>query len=475
MKILKRIFYYERVIRMNDFDKLHEECGVFGVWNATARQAAKDIYYGLLALQHRGQEAAGIAVCDTFGEKGNICLHKEMGLVSEVFDEETLNKLNGNIGIGHVRYSTTGGSSIENAQPLVYYYLKGTLALVHNGNIVNASKLKDELYNEGTVFRATTDSEVLTTLIAKKRAESPSIEEAVKKAAPMLEGGYALIIMSPRKLVAVRDPLGLKPLCIGKTKDGYVVASENCALNGIGATFLRDVEPGEIITISKNGLNSDRSMCQEKRAHCVFEYIYFSRLDSKLDDISVYGARFRGGEALAKAYPVDADIVTGVPESGMCAAAGYASASGLPFVHAFHKNSYIGRTFIKPTQEERENAVHMKLNVLGDVVKGKRLVLIDDSIVRGTTIKNLITMLRDNGAKEVHVRISSPPFLHPCFYGTDVPDNSQLIANRFSVDEICKNIGADSLGYMRLEDLKYMTGDLPLCSACFDGNYPTPV
>lgn len=455
-------------------DKLHEECGVFGVWNEDRSEAAHDIYCGLIALQHRGQEAAGIAVCDTYGEKGNICLHKDMGLVTEVFDEETLsNKLKGNIGVGHVRYSTTGGSLIENAQPLVYHYLKGTLALVHNGNIVNCQQLKEEMFEAGDVFQATTDTEVIAHLIAKMRAATPSIQEAVKAAAPKLIGGYALIIMSPRKLVVMRDPLGLKPLCIGKTTTGYVVSSESCALAAVGAEFIRDVEPGEILSISRRGLISDRSLCDKAHAHCVFEYIYFARLDSTLDDISVYGARFRGGQALAEAYPVDADIVSGVPESGMTAAAGYAHQAGIPFVHAFHKNSYIGRTFIKPTQKERENAVHMKLNVLADVVKGKRLVLIDDSIVRGTTIANLIKMLREAGVLEVHVRISSPPFLYPCYYGTDVPDNSQLIAGRLSIDQICEQIGADSLGYMRLEDLQKMTGDLPLCKACFEGVYPT--
>lgn len=458
-------------------DAVHEECGVFGVWNRDGLDAAHDIYYGLVAQQHRGQEAAGIAVCDTWGEKDNICLKKDMGLVSEVFDSDELDKLKGNIGIGHVRYSTTGDSCVENAQPLTYYYLKGTLALVHNGNIVNADELKQSFFDKGSLFRATTDSEVVASLIAKMRAETGSIEEAVKKAAPHLIGGYALIIMSPRKLVAVRDPLGLKPLCIGKTEKGYVVASESCALAGIGAEFIRDVKPGEVITFSKHGMSSDESLCgsAKREARCVFEYIYFSRLDSVIDGISIYGARFRGGQALADAYPVEADIVSGVPESGMAAAAGYADRAKLPFVHAFHKNSYIGRTFIKPTQTERESAVHMKLNVLEDVVKDKRLVLIDDSIVRGTTMANLIKMLRHAGAKEVHVRISSPPFLHPCYYGTDVPDNSQLIANRFSVEEIKEMIGADSLGYMRLEDLKAMTGDLPLCSACFDGDYPTAV
>lgn len=456
-------------------DSINEECGVFGVWNEDQQEAAHDIYCGLLALQHRGQEAAGIAVCDTYGEKGNICLHKQMGLVSEVFNEDNLSKLKGNIGIGHVRYSTTGDSSIENAQPLVYYYLKGTLALVHNGNIVNCNELKQKMFEEGEVFRATTDTEVIAELIAKMRSKTGSIEEAVKAAAPSLIGGYALIIMSPRKLVVVRDPLGIKPLCIGKINTGWVVASESCALSAVGAEFVRDVEPGEVLTISRKGLVSDRSMCGQKQAHCVFEYIYFSRLDSKIDNISVHSARFKGGQALADAYPVDVDIVTGVPESGMAAAAGYADRAGIPFVHAFHKNSYIGRTFIKPTQKERESAVHMKLNVLEDVVKGKKMVLIDDSIVRGTTIANLIKMLRKAGAVEVHVRISSPPFLYPCYYGTDVPDNSQLIANKMTTEEICAQIGADSLGYMRLEDLEKMTGDLPICKACFEGKYPTKV
>lgn len=458
-------------------EKLHEECGVFGVWNETEDAAAHDIYCGLTALQHRGQEAAGIAVCDTYGEKDNLCLYKDKGLVSEIFNENTLEGLKGNIGVGHVRYSTTGDDRIENVQPLVYYYLKGTLALVHNGNIVNSDELKQKLYDDGLVFRATTDSEVIACLVAQKRAHTGSIEEAVKLAAPELVGGYAIIIMSPRKLVAMRDPLGLKPLCIGKTKTGYVVASESCAFSAVGAEFIRDVKPGEIITISRRGIESDTELCKTDNtcAHCVFEYIYFARLDSVMDDISIYGARFRGGQALADAYPVKADLVTGVPESGMTAAQGYAYQSGIPFAQAFHKNSYIGRTFIKPTQKERETAVHMKLNVLTDAVKGKDIVLIDDSIVRGTTIANLINMLRFAGARKVHVRISSPPFLHPCYYGTDVPDNTQLIANKLSVDEICKQIGADSLGYMRIEDLSRMTGDLPLCTACFSGKYPTNV
>lgn len=453
--------------------EIHEECGVFGVWSKEEKQVAHSIYYGLTALQHRGQEAAGIAVCNTYGEKDNVSYYKNLGLVSEVFDEATLNGLNGNIGIGHVRYSTTGDCNVENAQPLVYHYMKGSLALVHNGNIVNAKSLKEELSNDGVMFRATTDSEVVACLIAKMRAQSPSIEAAVKLAAHKLEGGYALLIMSPRKIVAVRDPWGLKPLCIGKKGDDYYFASESCALTTVGATYLRDVIPGEIVTASVNGIKSEFIDQKQNLAHCIFEYIYFARLDSKIDGISVYNSRINGGKALAKAYPVEADIVTGVPESGITAAFGYAQESGIPFAYAFYKNSYIGRSFIKPTQEEREQAVHMKLSVLSDVVAGKRIVLIDDSIVRGTTIKNLISLLRNAGATQIHVRISSPPFLHPCYYGTDVPDNSQLIANNYSTESIREMIGADSLGYMRLEDLGSLVGDMPVCKACFDGKYPT--
>ena len=468
-------FAVTRLWRMVMTDKLHEECGVFGIWKKNGQDASLDIYHGLLSLQHRGQEAAGIAVCNTYGERGNICIHKDMGLVTEVFDESLLTDLQGNIGVGHVRYSTTGDSTIRNAQPIAFQYLKGTLALVHNGNIVNASDIKSELLRDGSVFHATSDSEVVATLIAKIRAHTGSIEEAVREMIPRLKGGYALIIMSPRKIIAVRDPWGIKPLCLGKAEDGYAVASESCALTSVEAEFIRDIRPGEIVTLSKDGMASDTSMCtdQASYAHCIFEYIYFARLDSSIDGVGIYDARFRGGMALAKAHPADADIVTGVPESGLTAAEGFAHGCGLPFVRAFHKNSYIGRTFIKPTDKERHSAVHMKLGVIPGSVSGKRVVLIDDSIVRGTTISNLITMLRYAGAKEVHVRISSPPFLYPCYYGTDVPDNSQLIANRYSIEEIKRQIGADSLAYMRLEDLSIMVEGAPICKACFDGIYPT--
>lgn len=453
-------------------DKLHEECGVFGVWSDKKINAAKDIYYGLVALQHRGQESAGIVVCDTKGPLGNICTHKGMGLVSEIFDHNTLDSLNGNIGIGHVRYSTTGASTTANAQPVFLNYLKGTLALAHNGNITNADMFRDELIKQGAHFNGTTDSEVIAYKIAMERLEVPSIEEAAINVARELKGGYALLILSPQKLIAIRDPLGLKPLCLGEKDGTYFVASESAAIYSVGAKFVRDIEPGETISISDEGITSDMSLRIEKRAHCIFEYIYFARQDSVIDGISVYEARVRGGHSLAKRFPVDADVVTGVPESGIPAAVGFAEASGIPFKLAFHKNSYVGRTFIKPSQEERVSSVHMKLNLIASVVKDKRVVLIDDSIVRGTTITNLISTMREAGAKEVHVRISSPPFLYPCYYGTDVPDNKELIANKFSTAEICKNIGADSLEYMHIEDLKDMTGDLGLCKACFDNNYP---
>ena len=455
-----------------DDDKLHEEFGVFGIWSTDNINAAQYIYYGLVALQHRGQESAGIVVCDTCGPIGNINAHKGMGLVSEVFPADLLDKLRGNIGIGHVRYSTTGASCEENAQPIFLNYAKGTLALAHNGNVTNAGKMREELEAEGAIFRGTTDSEVIAYKIAEERMSLASIEEAVCKVSRELTGGYALLIVSPQKLIGVRDPYGLKPLCLGRRDNSYILASESTALAAVDAEFVRDILPGEMISITRNGVESSIIMSVTTKDHCIFEYIYFARLDSVIDGVSVYDARVRGGMALARRYPVDADVVTGVPDSGLAAAAGYARESGIPFQLAFSKNSYVGRTFIKPSQEERISAVHMKLRVIESVVRGKKVVLIDDSIVRGTTIANLIVMMRKAGAKEVHVRISSPPFLYPCYYGTDVPDNSQLIANRYSSEEIRQKIGADSLGYMMKEDLNEMTGELEVCKACFDSSYP---
>ena len=455
--------------------EIKEACGVFGIYDFSGDDVASSIYYGLSALQHRGQESCGIAVSATKGPKGNIDSHKGMGLVSEVFKEENLHSLHGNLGIGHVRYSTTGATTLANAQPLVLNYVKGTLALAHNGNLVNAQELRDHLEKNGALFHTTTDSEVIAYCIARERITSKTVEEAILKTAGMIRGAYGLVIASPRKLIGVRDPLGLKPLCLGKRDNAYILASESCALQSVGAEFVRDIRPGEIITITEQGISSDYTLCQEKKAHCIFEYIYFARLDSTMDNINIYDARIRAGAALAKSYPVEADLVCGVPDSGIPAAKGFSEASGIPFGLAFYKNSYVGRTFIKPTQKERENSVRLKLNVLESVVKGKRIVLVDDSIVRGTTIANLIHMLKKAGAVSVHVRISSPPFLYPCYFGTDIPSNKQLIASSHSTEEICSMIGADSLGYMKIEDLQSMVGDLPICKACFDNQYPMKI
>lgn len=460
---------------MEQDTRIKEACGVFGIYNPHGEEAASSIYYGLSSLQHRGQESCGIAVFDTSGPKGNANVHRGMGLVSEVFKDNILQSLHGNLGVGHVRYSTTGETTISNAQPLVLNYIKGTLALAHNGNLVNTKELRDELAQNGAIFHTTTDSEVIAYCIARERVHTKSVEEAILHTASKIKGAYGLVIASPRKLIGVRDPLGLKPLCLGKCDDSYVIASESCALTAIGAQFLRDIRPGEIVTITRNGITSNFDLCQSQQAHCIFEYIYFARLDSKLDGIPVYESRLRAGAALAKAYPADADLVVGVPDSGLAAAQGFSDASGIPFGLAFYKNSYVGRTFIKPTQKERESSVRLKLSVLEPAVRGKNIVLVDDSIVRGTTIANLIHLLKHAGAKNVHVRICSPPFLYPCYFGTDVPSNKQLIASSHSVEEIRQLIGADSLGYMRIEDLQSMVGDLPLCKACFDNKYPMEI
>ena len=455
-----------------NFDKLHEECGVFGIYAPEGENVAEDIYFGLVALQHRGQESAGMSVSDTTGTMENIVTHKDMGLVSEVFTKEILKNIKGNIGVGHVRYSTTGGSSPENAQPFAMKYIKGTLALVHNGNIQNAEELKQEQLYRGQAHYSTSDTEVIAYEIISERVHTKTVEEAVKNAAKKLRGGYACLIKSPRKLIALRDPYGIKPLVLGKRKDSYIIASESAAILSVGGKLIRDVKPGEIITISKDGLQSDFLEETKQKAHCIFEYIYFARNDSVIDGISVHEARVRAGRALAKNDSVEADVVIGVPDSGLVAAEGYALESGIPFALGFHKNSYVGRSFIKPTDEERKSAVQMKLSVLEHVVKGKRVVLIDDSIVRGTTMGQIITMMRSVGAKEVHVRISSPPFLYPCYYGTDVPTAGQLIASEHSTTDICKRIGADSLAYLKQEDFSFMVGDLDLCCACFDNKYP---
>ena len=460
------------MIDITQLDKPHEECGVFGIYEQDGLDISKDIYYGLITLQHRGQESAGISVSDTTGPMGNVITKKGMGLVSEVITKDVLASLKGNIGVGHVRYSTSGGSTPENAQPIAMNYIKGSLALVHNGNIVNAPELKEEQMLRGQAHYTSSDSEIIAYEIISERVKTHSIEEAAKNVAIKLKGGFACVIMSPRKLVAIRDPLGIKPLVMGRRNGAYIFASESSAITTVGGELIRDVRPGEIITVTPNGVVSDESLCANKKAHCIFEYIYFARDDSIIDGIEVGDARRKSGIALARLDDVDADIVCGVPDSGLAAAEGYSEESSIPFAIAFHKNSYIGRSFIKPTKEERSAAVHMKLSVLTSVVKDKSIVLIDDSIVRGTTMRQIIEMLREAGAKSVHVRISSPPFLYPCFYGTDVPSSRQLIAAKHSTEEIRQRIGADSLSYLRIEDFNIMVGDLPLCKACFNNIYP---
>ena len=453
---------------------VHEECGVFGIYDLDGGEVASTIYYGLFALQHRGQESCGIAVSDTEGPKGKVSAHKGMGLCNEVFTPEILEGLKGNIGVGHVRYSTAGSSTRENAQPLVLNYVKGTLGLAHNGNLVNAPELRRELEYTGAIFQTTIDSEVIAYHIARERIVSKTVEEAVGRAMDKLKGAFSLVIMSPRKLIGARDPQGFRPLCIGKRDNAYILASETCALDTIGAEFVRDVLPGEIVTITKDGISSDISRCipPKKQARCIFEYIYFARPDSSFDGVSVYHSRIVAGRCLAKDYPVEADLVVGVPESGNAAALGYSLESGIPYGTAFVKNSYVGRTFIKPKQSSRESSVRVKLNVLKEAVQGKRVVMIDDSIVRGTTSARIVGMLREAGAKEVHVRISAPPFLHPCYFGTDIPSEDQLIAHNRTVEEICEKIGADSLGFLAVERLPEMVGDLSICRACFNGDYP---
>jgi amidophosphoribosyltransferase len=456
-----------------DNSKPHEECGVFGVYSDGGLIPAYATYNGLLALQHRGQESCGIAVND----RGVISYSKDMGLVTEAFNDKILNDLVGQMAVGHVRYSTAGGSVRENAQPLVMRYIKGTLAIAHNGNLTNAYELRHELEHRGCIFQTTIDTEVIAYVIARERVDAPSIEEAIHRAMPKIQGSYSMIIMSPQKLIAARDPHGFRPLCIGKIDNSYVFASETCALDACGAEFVRDVEPGEIVIADKNGLRSIKDPVNVKKSLCVFEYIYFARTDSVIDGISVYEARKEAGRLLARQHPVEADMVIGVPESGIDAAIGYSEESEIPFQKGIVKNSYIGRTFIKPSQSERERSVRIKLNALGTSVKGKRVVMLDDSIVRGTTCARIVSMLKDSGAKEVHLRISSPPFLWPCYYGTDIPSKDDLVACQHSVAEIGEMSFADSIEFLSLENLpKMLQGHCTgYCDACFSGKYPAPV
>jgi len=458
--------------RAAGMDKLGEECGIVGIFNFdTSRDVAKSLYYCLYALQHRGQESAGIATTD--GHRTHF--HKEMGLVHEAFNEEKLKGLKGNIGIGHVRYSTTGDSKVTNAQPLAVRYRGGSITLAHNGNLVNAAELRDCLEENGVVFQTTIDSEVIVNLIA--RFSSEGIVNAIEQTMEMVRGAYTLVVMTEDSLIGIRDPYGLRPLCLGKTEDGCVLASESCALDIIGAEFVRDVEPGEIIVIDKDGLRSKRVQSKCRRASCIFEYIYFARPDSVMDGTSVYEARKNAGRILAEEHPVEADLVIAVPDTSIPAAVGYAEASGIPFGEGLIKNRYVGRTFIQPEQELRETAVRLKLNPLRYNVSGKRIVMIDDSIVRGTTSRQIVNSLKMAGAREVHLRISSPPVTHSCYFGIDTPDREQLIGARKTPEQIAEEIGADSLGYLSVDGLVRSVGKPAeqLCLACFTGDYPMEV
>ena len=456
---------------------LREECGVFGVFSPQTSDVASTAYYGLFALQHRGQESCGIVVNDD----GIFQSYKDTGLVNDVFTPQILAKLGeGNMAVGHVRYGTTGGNDRSNAQPIVVNHIKGRMALAHNGNIVNCEQLRRELELEGSIFSTTSDTEVISYIITKERLKAPSIEQAVNQAMRRVKGAYSLVIMSPSKLIAVRDAHGFRPLCYGKTEDGrYVVASESCALDAVSAKFIRDIRPGEIVVFDQDGARSITDHCGEADGSlCVFEYIYFARPDSVIDGCSVHNARMRAGAFLALEHPVQADVVIGVPDSGLDAAVGYAKQAGIPYEIGFIKNKYIGRTFIQPGQKSREDKVKIKLNPIADVVRGKRIVMIDDSIVRGTTSARIVKLLREEGAKEIHMRVSAPPFLNPCYYGTDIDSRENLIAASHSVEEIAKIIGVDSLGYLSVESVKQIAKGLHgagYCTACFNGDYPTEI
>ncbi len=454
-------------------EKLHEECGVFGIYDMDGHDSAKITYYALYALQHRGQQSCGIAVNDD----GNITCTKGMGLVPDTFNDEVLKNLKGNIAVGHVNYTKGSESYRESAQPMARNYRKGTLTIANNGSLINAYELRKELEENGALFSSTSDAEVIASVIARERITSHSIEEAVNRMMKIIKGSYSLIVMSPRKLIGCRDPYGMRPLALGKLDNSYILASETCAFDAIGAEFIRDLEPGEIVVIEDGEVTAITDNVSGKKGVCVFEYIYFARPDSEIDGISVYEARKNAGKVLAQEHPVEADLVFGVPDSGLCAAIGYSEESGIPYGYGLIKNRYIGRTFIQPTQSERQNLVKIKLNVLGDAVRGKRVVMVDDSIVRGTTIRDIVRMLKDAGALEVHVRISSPPFRYPCYFGTDVPSANHLIACRMTLDEIAKEIEADSLGYLSVEGVsKILPGrSNGYCDGCFTGKYPMDV
>jgi amidophosphoribosyltransferase len=454
---------------------LHEECGVFGIYSRESTDVASISYAALYALQHRGQESCGIVVND----RGIFTHHKDLGLVPEVFGKHQLDKLGqGNISIGHVRYSTTGNSNRVNAQPLVVRHVKGPMAIAHNGNLINAQELRKRYELMGGIFQSTNDTEAISYAITEQRLRQSSIEEAVEHAMYDLKGAYSLVIMSPQKLIAARDPNGFRPLVMGKFSDGSVVfASETCALDSIGADYVRDLMPGEIVVVDKDGERSITRHCGRASTMCVFEFVYFARPDSVIEGCSVHSARLRAGELLWNEHPVEADVVVGVPDSGLDAALGLSHASGIPYGVGFIKNRYVGRTFIQPSQAQRTNAVKIKLNVVKEVVRGKRVILVDDSIVRGTTSARIVNLLREAGAKEVHFRVSCPPFTNPCYFGTDIDSKENLIACKYTIPEICEKIGADSLGYLSIDGVKSIAdkAGCGFCTGCFTGEYPLEV
>ncbi|MCR4891010.1 MAG: amidophosphoribosyltransferase [Lachnospiraceae bacterium] len=453
---------------------IHEDCGVFGIISKSRANLAAMTYYGLYALQHRGQESCGIVVNDD----GLFSSHKDLGLVNEVFSHRELSALpDGTMAVGHVRYGTTGGSSRRNCQPIEVNHQKGKMAVAHNGNLSNAAILRDQLELSGAIFHTTSDTEIIAYILTRERLRTSSIEDALSEAMKVLDGAYSLILMSSQKLICARDPYGFRPLCFGKTADGaYVAASESCALKAVGAEFIRDVEPGEILVFSQDGYVSRKEHCLEKpKKLCVFEYIYFARPDSVIDGLSVHKFRLSAGAVLARHFPAEADLVIGAPDSGLDAALGFSRESGIPYGIGLIKNKYIGRTFISPGQSARIDSVRIKLSAVEESLRGKRVVLVDDSIVRGNTMQRVVQLLRDAGAREVHVRISAPPFLHPCYYGTDIDSEEHLIACKYSIPEIAKQIGADSLGYLPLDSLEELVGGAGFCSACFSGQYPTSI
>jgi amidophosphoribosyltransferase len=449
---------------------IHEECGVFGVYDP-AGGCAETTYYALYALQHRGQEACGIAA----NNNREIVYHKDVGLVGDVLDVQQLREMNGTMAIGHVRYATTGAGQRKNAQPFVVKYIKQQLAVVHNGNLVNTEHLRNYFERRGAIFQTSSDTEIIAYSIANSRLKYGSVEEAVNHSVKHLVGAFSLIVMSPRKLIAARDPWGFRPLCIGKKGEAWYFASESCALDGVGAEYVREVDPGEIVVVEDGRLRSIRDNCKKATSNmCIFEYIYFARPDSMIYGQSVHLARRNAGRLLAQEHPVEADLVIGVPDSGLDAALGYAEESGIPYGEGFVKNRYVGRTFITPNQQSREAAVRIKLGALQCQVRGKRVVMIDDSIVRGTTSKAIVNLLRQAGATEVHVRISSPEFISPCYFGVDIPDKKSLISCKYSCAEVCQQIGADSLGFLSLEHLHEIAPDAKcgFCEGCFSGKYP---